>query len=134
MAKYCSTLAMDALLNYVSKRARQYALLSTDITSWSTASTINHLTSGTTFDSTSTRVPADSTGRRMGWAAVSGIKIGPNANVTSNNSGWITHVAVVNDSSSKLLYVTTCTSKQVTTGDTVTVPVWYINVKSPSTD
>ena len=136
MAKYCSTNAMDALLNYISKRARQYALLTTDITSYSTSQMINSMSSGTTFGTTATRVPTDSTGRRMGWAAISGIKMQSSGTGASpiGSSGWITHVAVVNDSSSQLLYVTTCTSKQVTTGDTVTVPTWYINVKSPSTD
>ena len=128
MAKYCSTSAMDALLKYVSTRARQYALLTTDITSYSTASVISSLSSGTTFAGSHTI--EDSTGRRIGFTAVSGMKIS-NAGAGQNN-GWITHVAVVNDSSSALLYVTTCTSKQVTTGDTVTVPTWYINVKNPT--
>jgi hypothetical protein len=122
---------MDALLKYVSTRARQYALLTTDITSYSTVQVINSLSSGTTFAGSHT--VADSTGRRIGFAAVSGMKMAAGGGGKSS-SGWITHVAIVNDSSSKLLYITTCTSKKVTTGDTVTVPTWYINVKSPSTD
>ena len=52
------------------------------------------------------------------------------ASVSITASGTATHVAVI--SASILLYVTTCTSQALTSGGTVTIPAWDIEIADPA--
>jgi len=61
------------------------------------------------------------TGRTATMASKSGISI--------SSSGTATHVVLA--SGSVLLAVTTCTSQVLTSGGTVTVPSWTLNVADP---
>ncbi len=50
-----------------------------------------------------------------------------NASVTA--TGTATHVCLIDGTT--LLYVTTCTSQGLTTGNTVTIPAWTITIPDP---
>lgn len=63
----------------------------------------------------------DTNGRKLTVAQQSGVPI--------DTSGTATHV-VIDDGTN--LYVTTCTSQALTSGGTVTVPAWDIEVADPS--
>ena len=52
------------------------------------------------------------------------------ADVPIDASGTATHVSL--DDGTDLVYVTTCTSQALTSGGTVTVPAWKIEVADPS--
>jgi len=53
------------------------------------------------------------------------------ASVTVTASGTAARVALVNSSGSVATYITTCTAQVLTSGNTVTVPVWDIEVRDP---
>lgn len=65
----------------------------------------------------------DSSGRKLTVGAQSAVSI--------TGSGDATHVAL-SDGSSTLIYVTTCTTQTLTSGGTVDVPSWDIEVADPS--
>ena len=71
-----------------------------------------------------TKADGDTSGRKVTWAQKSSVSIG--------SSGTATHVVLANASGSALLYVTTCTSQALTSGGTVTIPAWKIEVADPS--
>lgn len=69
-----------------------------------------------------TKANGDTSGRK--------VTIGQQSSVTIDASGTATHVVLA--SGSVLLYVTTCTSQALTSGGTVTVPAWKIEVADPA--
>jgi len=65
----------------------------------------------------------DTSGRKLTVAAQSAVSI--------SVSGTATHIAL-SDGSATLYYVTTCTSQALTSGGTVDVPAWDIEVADPA--
>jgi len=53
------------------------------------------------------------------------------ASVAVTASGTAARVCLVNSSGSVATYITTCTAQVLTSGNTVTVPVWDIEVRDP---
>ena len=66
----------------------------------------------------------DTNGRKVGMSAKSAAPI--------DTPGTATHVALAISGSSTLLFVTTCTSQALTSGGTVDVPVWDVEVADPT--
>lgn len=64
----------------------------------------------------------DTSGRKL--------TVAQQSNVPIDSSGTATHVCI--DDGTTLLYVTTCTSQALTSGGTVTVPAWDIEVADPT--
>lgn len=60
------------------------------------------------------------------------VTVAQQADVPIDASGDATHVALVDDTNSKLIYVTTCTLQSLTSGGTVTVPAWDVEVADPT--
>ena len=69
-----------------------------------------------------TKANGDTSGRKVTVAAKS--------TVTVDATGTATHVAVVD--ATRLLYVTTCTSQALTSGNTVNFPAWDIEIADPT--
>jgi hypothetical protein len=69
-----------------------------------------------------TKANGDTSGRK--------VTIGQQSNVPIDTSGTAGHISI--DDGSTLLYVTTCTSQALTSGGTVTVPAWDIEIADPS--
>lgn len=63
---------------------------------------------------------------------VSGRKltIAEQASITVDATGTATHISL--DDGTTLQYVTTCTSQALTSGNTVTVPAWKIEIADPT--
>lgn len=69
-----------------------------------------------------TKADGDTSGRKVTVAA-------KNA-VTVDTTGTATHVALCDGT--RLLYVTTCTSQGLTSGNTVNFPAWKVEIADPS--
>lgn len=70
-----------------------------------------------------TLADGDTNGRKLTVAAQSAVSI--------TTSGTATHIAL-SDGSATLYYVTTCTSQALTSGGTVDIPAFDIEVSDPS--
>jgi hypothetical protein len=64
----------------------------------------------------------DTSGRKITTAAKSGVSV--------TASGTATHVSL--DDGTTLLYVTTCTSQSLTSGNTVNIPAWKVEIADPT--
>lgn len=69
-----------------------------------------------------TKADGDTSGRKCTVAAKSGVSV--------DTTGTATHVALVDGT--RLLYVTTCTSQGLTSGNTVNFPAWKVEIADPS--
>jgi len=73
-------------------------------------------------DTDYTKADGDTNGRKVTVAAKS--------TITVDTTGTATHVALVDGT--RLLYVTTCTSQALTSGNTVNFPAWDIEIADPT--
>jgi len=64
----------------------------------------------------------DTNGRKVRMAAKSSVPV--------DTSGTATHIAICDGT--RLLYVTTCTSQALTSGNTVNFPVWDVEIADPT--
>lgn len=69
-----------------------------------------------------TAADGNTSGRKVTMTQKSGVSV--------SSSGTATHVAIIDGSI--LLYVTTCTSQALTSGNTVTIPAWKVEISDPS--
>lgn len=69
-----------------------------------------------------TIVNGDTSGRK--------VTVAQQADIDIDTSGTATHVAICD--ATDLLYVTTCTSQAITSGGTVTVPAWDVEIADPA--
>jgi hypothetical protein len=58
------------------------------------------------------------------------ITVAQQADIPIDSTGTATHISL--DDGTDLIYVTTCTSQALTSGGTVTVPAWDIEVADPT--
>jgi hypothetical protein len=77
-----------------------------------------------TPDTDFTKANGDTSGRKVTVAAKSGVSV--------TASGTATHIAIARSTDSTLRYVTTCTSQALTSGNTVNIPAWKIEVADPT--
>lgn len=75
-----------------------------------------------TPDTDYTKANGTVSGRKVTVAAKSGVNV--------DSSGTATHVALVD--ATRLLYVTTCTSQALTSGNTVNFPAWAVEIADPT--
>lgn len=69
-----------------------------------------------------TKANGDTSGRKVTMAAKSAVPV--------DTTGTADHVALVD--ATRLLYVTTCTSQPLTSGNTVNFPAWKAEITDPS--
>ena len=127
MAKWANDNVMDAALAYVAT-GTLVTVCSAQPTTYTEASATYKLadvvvTAGN-GNGDFTLANGDVSGRK--------VTVEQQANVPIDTSGTATHVAISISGSSTLLYVTTCTSQVLTSGGTVTVPAWDIEISDPS--
>lgn len=123
MAKACNDLVMDAALDYIST-ATLLTVCSAQPTTYAEASSTYKLADVVTDSGDFTKANGDTNGRK--------VTIAQQANVPIDSSGTATHVALSISGSSTLVYVTTCTSQALTSGGTVTVPAWDVEISDPA--
>jgi hypothetical protein len=122
MAKFANDAVMDAALNEVKNNANLMIACSAQPTTRTEAVTTYALADVAMSSTDFTLANGDTSGRKATVAAKS--------TVTVDTSGTANHVALVDGS--RLLYVTTCTSQALTSGNTVNFPAWDIEIADPS--
>lgn len=125
MAKIVHDDVLDGALNIVKNNATRICVCSTQPTTHTEALT-TYMLAIKTITSADFTGPAngDTNGRKLTSNQHSGVSV--------TNSGTAQHIAFVDFANNKLLYVTTCTSQSLTAGNTVTVPVWDIEIADPT--
>jgi len=125
MAKSVHNDVLDAALNYIKNNSTRLCVCSTQPTTHTEAVT-TYMLSIKTISRADFTGPADgdSNGRKVTSNSASGIAV--------TNAGTAQHVALDDFSNTKLLYVTTCTNQALTTANTVTVPVWDVEIGDPT--
>lgn len=116
---------LDAALNYIKNNATRISVCSTEPTTYAEAITTYKL-------AIKTIAPTDFTGPANGDANGRKITSNQHAGITVDATGNAEHVALADSVSSKLLYVTTCTLQGLTSGNTVTIPVWDCELADPT--
>jgi hypothetical protein len=66
----------------------------------------------------------DSSGRK--------VTVAQQANVPIDATGNASHIVLADAANSRLIYVTTCTTQALTSGGTVTVPAWDVEIADPT--
>lgn len=124
MAKFCVDAAMDAMLAVVDNATRLVVCSGqpADFAGIAAVALADVTVTAGAGNGDFTLANGDTSGRKL--------TVAQQADVPIDASGTATHVAL--DDGSTLLYVTTCTSQALTSGGTVTVPAWDIEVADPS--
>lgn len=126
MAKWANDNVMDAALGYIATADRMF-VCSAQPTTYAQAS-------GTYALATITLTPGDGNGDFAIADDTSGRKVtvAQQASAPVTASGNATHVALGVSGTSTLVYVTTCASQALTSGNTVTVPAWKVSLADPT--
>jgi hypothetical protein len=120
MAKFADNTVLDGLLNIVNNATR---MVVTSAQPANFAGIAAVALADVVIDSSDFTIgDGDTNGRKAAVAAQSGIAV--------DASGTATHVCL--DDGSTLLFVTTCTSQALTSGNTVNVPAFDIEVADPT--
>lgn len=126
MGKLVDDSVLDGALNIIKNNATQISVCKDTPTDYSTATTAgtHRLALKTGLTSGSYTGPADdASGRKLSTVEHAAISV--------SNSGTATHVCLCGTAAT-LYYVTTCTSQVLTAGNTVTIPIWKINIADPT--
>jgi len=125
MAKAANDIVMDGALDIIATATRQIAC-SAQPTTYTEANSTYALADVTLSGGDFTKANGDTSGRKVTIGAKSGVLI--------DTSGTATHVALLDVTNSKLLYVTTCTSQALTANgsNTVNFPAWDIEIADPT--
>ena len=125
MAKSVHDNVLDSALNYVKNNSARICVCNAEPTTYTQAVTTYKLAIKT-ITSTDFTGPAngDTSGRKL--------TSNQHTSITVDTTGTATHVALADSATSTLLYVTTCTSQGLTAGNTVTIPVWDIEIADPA--
>lgn len=119
MAKWQNDSMLDAALDYVGA-ATLLTVCSAQPATYAEASSTYKLADVVVDSGDFSKANGDSSGRKL--------TVAQQASVPIDATGSATHVALAISGSSTLLYVTTCTSQSLTSGGTVTVPAWDIEI------
>jgi hypothetical protein len=126
MAKWCSDTYLDVFLQGIDD-CTLLTVCSSQPTTYAEA-TVNYkladvvMTAGA-GNGDYTLANGDASGRKL--------TVLQQTNMDIDANGTAAHVALCISGSSTLVYVTTCTSQQLTAGGTVTVPAWDIEIADP---
>lgn len=127
MAMYCSTNVYDAILDHIILNTTLMSACTTQPTasSQATSSGGNYARAFAAVSSGHwTKADSTATGRKVTSTQYASLAV--------TSSGDIMHIALVNATSSALLFVTACNSKSFLTTETVTIPGWSIHVLAPT--
>lgn len=120
MGKLAIDAMMDTGLDYISSNATELYVCTAEPTDRANAISITLIAAETpTFQA---NADGDVSGRKKAVDAETDVSI--------TASGTATHIALC--SGTTLLYVTTCTSQALSSGGTVTIPTWDIEIEDPA--
>lgn len=126
MAKTVHDDVLDGAWNIIKNNCTRQTVCSAQPTTYAEGNATYALADVTMASGDFTLADGSVSGRKVTMAAKSG--------VTIDLSGTATHVALLDVSNSKLLYVTTCTSLVLTAGggNTVSFPAWKAEIADPT--
>jgi hypothetical protein len=132
VTKFANDSFMNAALDWVEANGKKMyvcttAISSASVPSYTKITTTANLTGAITMSASAsyTQAAGDSSGRKT--------TVSQKASVTVTGSGTAARVCLVDSSGSgTVAYITTCTSQALTSGNTVTIPTWDIEVADPS--
>jgi len=126
MAKTVHDDVLDGALNILKNNVTRMTVCSSQPTTYAEANATYALADVTLSSTDFTNANGDSSGRKT--------TVGAQSSGLIDTSGTATHVALLDVSNSKLLYVTTCTSQALTANgsNTVNFPAWDIEIADPT--
>ena len=120
MARWQNDSMLDAGLDWIRARVTQMTVCNAQPTTYAEATTTYKLADVAITSTDLTLNDGDTSGRK--------IDVGSQTNVTVDTTGTASHIALAGSTGSVLLYVTTCTTQALTTGNTVNIPGWDIEI------
>lgn len=123
MAKAAPDATIDAMFDYVDQSTVQH-VCSAEPANYAGIAAVSLASVTMTADTDYTKANGDTSGRKVTVAAKSGVSV--------SSSGTATHVVLARVADTTLRYVTTCTSQALTSGNTVNIPAWKIEVADPT--
>lgn len=115
---------LDGALNIIKNNCTRMVVCSTQPTTYTEGNATFALADVTMASGDFTAANGDTNGRKLTVASKTAFTI--------DTSGTALHVALLDVTNSKLLYVTTCTSQALTAAGTVTTPAWDIEIADPT--
>jgi hypothetical protein len=130
MAKIVNDAVLDGALDVILNNATRVSVCAAQPTTYTEAVTTNMLAIKDNLTSGDYTGPADDATGGLGRK----LTMNQQASITVTNSGDADHVALCGTVTSNevLYYVTTCTPQTLTSGNTVTVPAWKIQIADPT--
>ena len=123
MAKSVHNDVLDAALELVKDNATRMTICSAQPTTFTEADDTFALAE-VTMAAEDFTLADDVSGRKLDVAAKNAVPV--------DTSGTSNHCALLDVANSKLLYVTTFTSQGLTSGNTVNIGTWKINIQDPT--
>jgi len=124
MAKSVHDDVLDGALNILKNNVTRMVACSAQPTTYTEGNSTYALADVTLASGDFTNANGDTNGRKT--------TIGAKSGVTVDTSGTATHVALLDVTNSKLLYVTTSTSTAITSGGTVDFAAFDIEIADPT--
>lgn len=124
MAKSVHDDVLDGALNILKNNATRLTVCSTQPTTYTEGNSTYALADVTIDTGDFTNANGDTSGRKT--------TVGAQSSVPVDTTGTALHIALLDVANTKLLYVTTCTSQALTSGNTVNVPAFDIEIADPS--
>lgn len=124
MAKSVHDDVLDGALNIIKNNCTRMVVCNAQPTTYTEGNATFALADATMTSGDFTNANGDVSGRKSTVSAKSSIAV--------DTTGTATHVCLLDVSNSKLLYVTTCTSQSLTSGNTVNFPAWDIEIADPT--
>lgn len=125
MGKSVHNDVLDGAWNIIKNNCTKITLCSQEPTTYAQGNATYALADVTVESSDFTLADGDTSGRK--------VTVSQQTGVTVDSAGTATHIALLDVANSKLLYVTTMTSKVLDAGgDTVTIPAFDLEILDPS--
>ena len=124
MAKSVHDDVLDGALNIIKNNCTRMTICNAQPTTYTEGNATFALADVTMASGDFTAANGDTSGRKLTVAAKSTVPV--------DTSGTANHIALLDVTNSKLLYVTTCTSQALTSGNTVNTPSWDVELADPA--
>ena len=123
-SKLAGDAVIDGGLDYIQTKAYKIWVVTTGaVTTFSNIATYNLTTGHDVTSADFVKGNGDASGRKLAVAAQSSLNVS-----TSGTAGGI----AISSSDNALMLVTTCTTQALTSGNTVTIPTWDIEIADPT--
>lgn len=124
MGKLVHDDVLDGAWNIIKNNCTRITVCSTQPTTYAEANATYALADVTVDSADFTNADGDTSGRKC--------TVGAQNSVLVDTGGSAQHIALLDVTNSKLLYVTTCTSKTVVASDYVNIPAFDLEILDPA--